>query len=114
MNAPTNVQIIDYNGLPAFALVPYQDYLELVKHKQTDVTRDLIPHEVVSYMIDNNATAAKAWREFKGLTQAQIAERLGITQSAYAQMETSDKIRKQTKQKIADALGVSFDQLDIT
>ena len=57
-------------------------------------------------------TPCRAWREYLGLTQATIAERLGITQSAYAQQENSDKLRKATRDKIAKALGLHASQLD--
>ncbi|MCY1308079.1 helix-turn-helix protein [compost metagenome] len=63
-------------------------------------------------MVDG-ATAIKAWREHLGLTQVDIAERLGITQSAYAQQETSSRPRRGTREKVAKALGITADQLDL-
>jgi transcriptional regulator with XRE-family HTH domain len=42
-----------------------------------------------------------------------MAQRLGISQSAYAQQETSDKVRKATLAKIATALGIGIEQLDV-
>ena len=55
---------------------------------------------------------AKAWRTHLELTQAEVAERMGVTQSAYAQLEASQKLRKSSREKIADALGISPGQLD--
>ena len=52
-----------------------------------------------------------AWREHLRLTQAEVAERMGITQSAYAQMEAAKRPRKATLQKVAHALGLELDQL---
>jgi transcriptional regulator with XRE-family HTH domain len=47
-----------------------------------------------------------------GLTQAEIAKRLEISQSAYAQQESSAKLRKSSRAKIAAALGLSAEQLN--
>ncbi|MCY1557764.1 helix-turn-helix protein [compost metagenome] len=108
MNEPTNVQIInDADGKPAFVVIPYADYI--AQHR---LDEDLIPHDVVSRMVDG-ATAIKAWREHLGLTQVDVADRLGITQSAYAQQETSSRPRKVTREKVAKALGITADQLDL-
>ncbi len=54
-----------------------------------------------------------AWREYLGLTQAEVATRLGISQSAHAQQESSEKLRKSTREKIAAALGITDTQLDV-
>jgi len=47
-----------------------------------------------------------------GLTQTEVAARLGISQPAYAQQETSNTLRKSTREKIAKALDISAAQLD--
>jgi len=57
------------------------------------------------------ATPLKAWREHLGLTQADVAQRLGVTQSAYAQQENSQRLRKSSREKIAAALGILQEQL---
>ncbi|MFC5429160.1 helix-turn-helix domain-containing protein [Paraburkholderia denitrificans] len=107
MNARTNVQIIKGpDGAPAFVVIPYAEYMELRQEE-----RDLIPHEVVSATVDG-ATPLRAWREYLGLTQAEVAMRLGISQSAYAQQEVSEKLRKSSREKIAAALGITNAQLD--
>jgi transcriptional regulator with XRE-family HTH domain len=52
-----------------------------------------------------------AWREHFGLTQAELAGRIGITQAAYAQMERVKQPRKATLEKVAMALGLEAEQL---
>ena len=107
LNARTNIQIINgSDGAPAFVVIPYADYMA-----QHEEERDLIPHEVISATIDG-ATPLRAWREHLKLTQADIAARPGISQSAYAQQERSEKPRKSTREKIAAALGITAAQLD--
>lgn len=105
---PTKVQIINgSDGKPAFVVIPYDEYVA------THPGSDLIPHEVVGMMVMDDLSPAAAWRKHLGLTQLQVAERIGITQAAYAQQEKAKKPRAATRAKIADALGISADWLDI-
>ncbi|MEM5278257.1 helix-turn-helix transcriptional regulator [Cupriavidus taiwanensis] len=55
----------------------------------------------------------RAWREDLGLTQAEVAARLGISQPAYAQQENSARLRQTSRERIAAALGITAAQLDI-
>ncbi|MGO3868803.1 MAG: helix-turn-helix domain-containing protein [Alcaligenes sp.] len=107
MNARTNIQIINGpDGNPAFVVIPYEEYI-------ASQAQDggLIPHAVVSSTIDG-ATPVRAWREHLGLKQAELAARLGISQSAYAQQESSERLRKSSLERIAAALGITPEQLD--
>jgi predicted transcriptional regulator len=71
----------------------------------------LIPTEVVSSVVDG-ATAVRAWRDYLKLTQAEVAQRLGIAQSSYAKQEASSGLRLTSIKKIAAALGITPAQLD--
>lgn len=105
MNAPTKIQIINGpDGKPAFVVIPYDEY-------RKSLSEATIPHEVVSATVDG-ATPARAWREYLRLTQAEVAQRLGIAQSSYAKQEASDTLRRSSIEKIAGALGITFEQLD--
>jgi transcriptional regulator with XRE-family HTH domain len=53
----------------------------------------------------------QAWREYLMLTQADMAECMGITQAGYAQIEAAKRPRKATLQKAAEALGITLEQL---
>ncbi|WP_044530862.1 helix-turn-helix domain-containing protein [Herbaspirillum sp. B65] len=109
MNAPTNIQIIHgADGKPAFVVIPYADYLK--GHPAED--EQYVPHEVVAMMVDHQWTAIRSWREHLDLTQQEVAARLGISQSAYAQQESSRNLRPSSLKRIAAALGVSIAQLD--
>ena len=110
MNALTNVQIISGpDGKPAFAVIPYADFVECTKNAGDPY----IPHDVVAMMVDRDWTIIRAWREHLGLTQEQVAERMGVTQSAFSQQESSQKNRASTRRKIAAALGILSEQLDV-
>lgn len=112
MNALTEtVQILrDAAGQPAFAVIPFADYQALVKGDAK--LEPGIPSTVVDLAMDHDWSAARAWRESKSLTQAEVARRMGITQGAYAQLEAKKRIRKSSREKIAKALGIHETQLD--
>lgn len=109
MNAPTNIQVLkDAKGKPAFVVIPYAEYLSLSKqHTPT------IPNAVVNKVVNKEMTPIRAWREHLGLTQIEVAQRLGISQSAYAQQEAKEPARKTTRENIAKALGIVPEQLAI-
>ena len=109
MNAPINIQILkDARGKPAFAVMPYSEYLRL-----SGLRAPLIPNVVVGKVINKDMTPVRAWREHLGLTQSEVARRLGISQSAYAQQESKESVRKSTREKIAKAMGIASEQLAI-
>ncbi|WP_439258385.1 helix-turn-helix domain-containing protein [Lonepinella sp. BR2271] len=116
MTTLTNVQILnDNNGLPAYAVLPFNVF-EWLKEK-ANLTQDIdensgVPYEVVGLALKQNLTAVRAWREHLGLTQSEVAERLQISQSAYSQHENATKLRKSTREKIAQAFGIRAEQLD--
>lgn len=107
MNARINVQILKgADGLPEFAVIPYDEYLILSKRSEPT-----IPNEVIGKVIKEEVTPIRAWREHLGLTQIEVAGRLGITQPAYAAQENSNRLRKSSREKIAQALGIVPEQL---
>ena len=112
MTTPTSVQIIEQNGQPLFAVIPYADYLavfgRVISKPKVD---DTVPHEVMRYVLREDFSLARAWREYLGLTQEEVAAKMDITQSALAQIEASTKPRKATRQKLALALGINLEQL---
>ncbi len=107
MNVPTNIQTIIQDGKPAFAVIPYDDFLCLLKAEIPT-----IPHKVVGLVIKEGYTLARAWRETLSLTQKEVAKRMGITQAALSQMESGEKkLRKETLKKLAAALKLDLEQL---
>ena len=105
MNVPTNVQIIEQNGKPAFAVIPYPEYLKLFPDE------DSVPHEVVGLIVKKDFNLAKAWRIHLGLTQKEVAKRAGISQSALSQIEKTENSRSATLEKLAKAMGLTISQL---
>lgn len=112
MSAPINIQIIKQNGHPAFVVIPYDEYIKTFPDKPWVPEGDLIPHEVVGLTIKKGFTLARAWREYLGMTQKEVADRMGITQAALSQMESGEKkLRKATLEKMAKAMGIALEQL---
>ena len=108
MNKPIGFQtILDADGQPAFVVVPYDEFV-----KRFEAGGDLVPDAVVKLVFDGGMSVVKAWRTHLELTQAEVAKRMAITQSAYAQLEASEKLRKTSRTKLAAALGIHEGQLD--
>ena len=109
MNKPISFQtILGADGSPAFVVVPYDEFVN-----RFEQAGDLVPHAVVELVIEQGLTPVKAWRTHLKLTQGMLGERMGISQSAYAQLEASSKLRKSSREKIARAMGISEQQLDV-
>jgi DNA-binding XRE family transcriptional regulator len=108
MNARTEFQIIvGQDGRPAFVVVPYEQF----RRMKGGFTHGSVPNEVVNLSFERGVSAMAAWREHFGLTQAEVATRIGITQAAYAQMERVKQPRKATLEKVAATLGLEVEQL---
>jgi predicted transcriptional regulator len=71
-----------------------------------------IPHEVVELVHLQGLSMIRAWREHLGLSQREVAGRMGVSQPAFAKMEAPGVTpRLPTLKKIAAALGVEWEQL---
>ena len=81
MNVHTsNVQILLQNGKPAFEVIPYDDFLDLVGEHEAEST---VPHHtVVGLLIKNSWNLLKAWRTHLRLSHKELAARAGISQPA--------------------------------
>ena len=113
MNIPINHQVITHQGMPVAVVVPYDEYAAAFDVKGAGKTEDrTVPHEIAVRVLKEQISPVRAWREHFGLTQSEVAARIGVSQSAFAQMEAPDgKSRMSTVKKIADALGLSPVQL---
>ncbi|MBN1141981.1 MAG: helix-turn-helix transcriptional regulator [Deltaproteobacteria bacterium] len=108
-------QIIEKDGKPVFAVIPFDQFVELKKVADiyiSDESELTIPHEVVKAIISGD-TMIKAWREYLGMTQGGLAEKAGMTQPAVAKLEKPGSApRRATLKKLADAMGISVEQLE--
>lgn len=112
MNTPADIQTIMQNGKPAFVVIPYAEFKKMLAQKPRIPKGDAVPHEVISLTVRKGYTLLRAWREYLGLRQVEVAQAAGITQAALSQMESGEKaLRKATREKLAHAMGLSPEQV---
>lgn len=116
------VQIIERNGKPEWAVIPYEEYQRLIE--ESEMLQDiqdydeakaaiaggeaLVPSEV-TYAILDGQNPIKVWRDYRGLTQHQVADKAGISKPYLSQLESGQ--RKGTTEvliAVAKVLGVDL------
>ncbi len=120
------VQVIEKDGQPEWAILPYDAFLRLVE--DAELLRDirdydaakaglkrgedeLIPSAVV-YAILDGANPIKVWREYRGLTQRQLAQAAGISTPYLSQIEAGKRTgTTEVLTAIAQALRVMLDDV---
>lgn len=105
-------QVIVSEGKPAFAVIPWEEYKSLLNNTAKEDNSDvLFPNEVVKANARGDCLI-KAWREYLGVTQKELAEKTGMKQSAIARIESSDTLpRKSTLKKLARVMDIDVEQL---
>ncbi|VAW38315.1 Transcriptional regulator [hydrothermal vent metagenome] len=122
----SNVQLILKEGKPEYAVMPYELYTQLVddaemlqdiidyneaKARIESGEEELIPAYVTFAIIDGE-NPVKVWREYRGLTQQQLAETAGISAAYLSQIETGKRAGKTAVlQAIARALNLTLDDV---
>ena len=121
------VQVIEKDGLPEYAVVPidlYYRLLELAEDAEDIRAADrelrglaagedeLVPAEVAHRLLQDEQQALRIWREYRGLSQVELAARSGVQQGYIAQIETGKCIGGiGTLNKLATVLDISIDDL---
>lgn len=117
-----NVQVITKDGEPEYAVLPYADYqrlLELAEEaadarsydEALSSKKETIPQEVIVRLLRGD-NPVMVWREYRGLSQATLAERAGLETPVIAMLEMGlDSGNSEELQEIAWALGVDLDDL---
>ncbi len=119
-------QIIEKNGRPEFAVIPYEDYqhfLELLEdeadartvaefHEAYTAGREFtVPDDILRAELAGESPI-KLWREHRGLTQQELANRAGISKPYLSQIETGKRQGTvETLSAIARSLDVPLDIL---
>ena len=120
------IQIIERDGKPEWAILPYEEYLQLIEQAELleDIRdfdeisaaiergdEELIPAEVVNAIVDGR-NPIKVWREYRGLTQQQLADIVRISKPYLSQIETGKRTgTTDVLSAIAKALDVSLEQV---
>lgn len=89
MSAHTKPQIIKGDdGTPLYAVVPYDEYLELIGEDDSQV---VLPNEVAKMIALKGYSPLKAWRVYRGINQGTMAAGLNCSQGNISQIEAPDK-----------------------
>ena len=121
-----SAQIIERDGKPEWAVLPYETYIELVEQAEMlqDVQdydavkaalargeEELVPGEV-AYALLKRENPIKVWRSYRGLAQPELAARAGVSVPYLSQLETGKrKGSLEVLNAIARALNLSLDDL---
>jgi len=121
-----NVQVIKQGDKPEWAVLPYKTYLELVEKAEMlqDVQdydsaklalergeEELVPSEIV-YSILEGENPIKVWREYRSVSQQNLAQVAEISAPYLSQIETGKrKGSVEVLSAIAQALDISLDDL---
>lgn len=118
---PKNV--IEYQGKPAFVVVPFDEYQELVKLKKYNLTDEQLYLEGVSKIEEyfsgelvvkvlNGENPIKTYREYRNFSQDQLAKKIGKTKQYISSLEKNErKGTISTLKKIALELNIDLDML---
>lgn len=111
---PTNVQLIMNDCEPAYAVIPYDEYQQMRRRLVLAEKNDenvMLPLDVAEMNVLKGFSLVKAWRVYLKKTQKEAAAALGITQSAFSQIEKADSNHPETIRKIANIFGILPEQL---
>lgn len=119
-----NVQYInDKNGETQFVILPIEEYRRLTGDDNDDEWEEVpyeasefddvsLPFAIADIMTGRDVSAIAAWRIHRGLTQAQAAEKAGISQAALSQIEKKGaKPQAKTREQFAAIYGCLPEQL---
>ena len=121
-----NIQIIEREGSPEYAVIPYAEFERLREAAETldDIQRydlamkqlaegeeETFPAEFVNRLLAGEH-ALRVWREYRGLTLAALGKGCGVSAAALSQIE-NDKRKPSAGllRKLAAALRCDMDDL---
>jgi len=120
-----SVQVIEKNGQIEWAVIPYAEYQKLLDawemlediraydeaKANIEAGEELIPSKVAYALLDGK-NPIRVWREYRGLTQQQVAEKAGISKPYLSQLESGKRNgTTDILKSIAQALHVGLDEL---
>lgn len=121
MNMPVK-WIYDEKGEPDSVILSKKNYEQLLQYKEDlediralkdyETSREEgFPSEVVERLVDGK-NPIKVYREYRGLTQLKLSEKVGVNQSYITQLESGKKKGSiRVLKKIVEALSLDLDDL---
>jgi DNA-binding XRE family transcriptional regulator len=120
-----NVQVIERDGKPEWAVIPYAEYERLLEEIEMlqDVRaydeakqaiadgEELVPSEVVYAILDGDSPV-RVWRKHRGLTLQQLADTVGISAEHLAQIESGERQgTTDVLSAIAESMGLDLEDI---
>jgi DNA-binding XRE family transcriptional regulator len=121
-----SIKIIKEGGQSAYAVIPYQDYLELLEkvedaqdiqaadeiwYRDKSEQEETVPVHVVRELV-NQEWPLRVWRIYRNLTQQALANHADISKSYYSQIDSGNRPGSvAVLKRIATALNVSLDDI---
>ncbi len=122
----SDVQFIENNGKPTYAVIPVEDYNRLLAAASGESDdaeyseimagiksgeKETFPAEFVERLLDTDSEI-REWRKYRGFSQTSLAKATGLSQAAIAQIENGKRRPTvDTARKIANALNCEIDDL---
>ena len=121
-----SVQVIEKNGQPEWAVIPYEQYQKLqAAYEDAEDIRDIeenlqalldgretpIPGEI-TFAVLKGTSPIRAWRKYRKITMKELAAEVGISAAYLSQIENGKRTPSmKTLQAIAGALAVDLEML---
>ncbi len=122
-----SVTIIRKNGCPEWAVIPYEDYAKMLMALEDKIDaakvknvlarissgdEELIPADLVERLLTENPY--RVWREYRGLSQQEIAAAAGVSPAYISQLESGERSNppRDVVAAIAQKLGIDVDDLE--
>lgn len=105
-----------------YILIPEEEYEKLIEHiedledieavrKSIESNEEALPYDIVKQIIDGESPV-KVYREYRGLTQKQLAEKVDVSEPYISMIEAGERTgTKSILKKIALALSVDVDDI---
>ncbi len=116
-----SAQIIEKDGKPEYAILPYDEYMRLVEavedksdlalyHEAMAAGDESVPADLVNRLLGGE-NAVKVWREYRTLTQQQLADACAVSGPYISQIEIGKPASLKVMRAIARELGVDLADL---
>ncbi len=118
----SKVQIIEKDGKRLFAVIPYDEYERLrdeaelaedaeLARKALERDEERLPIELVDRLLADESPV-KVFREYRGMTQRALAEKVGVNTAYLSQIETGKRGGStEVLRAVAKALAVDLDDI---